>query len=1099
MKIQIMLLLALSLVLFSGSHAYAQTASVANHVVINEIETNPPGDDSKTISEWIELYNPTSETVDIGGWEIVPTVLTKTLVIPAGTEIKSEQFLTFSYRPIWFTDISDSVQLWNSNGTLVDKTPSVTDSDNDFSSWQRIYDAVGSDSDSDWTFETSSPGSTNGKLETQSESTKVSVSINSDKSQYVFGESAVLYGNVSEALFVEKPTFAPVQIIITISGPNYSDIITLYPNLDLEFSTSIGLQNVLGISEGIYNVTAQYGDTADTVQFSVGHQIVEATKKQSHTLHITTDEISYMPGDTVTIYASTTQEVPFEGLKFTVEDSAGDKIAQGTLFPSSDVTIPKEFGNSSGRVFFMTDLFVDTTSPAYGQYRILGQYSTQTAQHTFDVTADVKENTPVSLKTDKPAYEPGEIIVISGRSNDHWVPYLSLEILKSSNLALSTSGGTGLKILDNVKLEGDSTFSHEIAIPENFESFGEYRVTVSGKIGTFSTKFAIVEDSSNFVSPTDPFFVVTDKAVYEIGEVVRISGSIRNQIIASTFVTVPVEITITNTAGNSLASAGTSADENTRAGAPVDLRFTAIPDPAGNFMVDAEAIRSLFPEGAYAIHAKYGNLQDTTVFIVTDPINLGSSEIIVSIDKEIYGFGETLNLFGKFGAQTSDSQAVSLTLYKPDGDTDKFGTTIDGGFFSWSWDTPISETSSGSENDRAVSKSNIGVYRLNVEIGGNNANVFFKISKDPQNYSLDVSPLAVFTDRSLYQLGDTLIVRGNVLEKSQSSAGLIPDLVNIKVLSGVSPYGVIYEANVFPDNGGFYTSSFELPISVFLEGTYNVRASYSGETANAQFGVSSGFVLGTGADLELILTLDKEKYYPGDTLKLHGQPSKIVYVETFDVSIIKQSENSITCGAFYCGQHAGPVTSIQPDPTVSFTFDYKIPESNSLGSYEITVDAGFDTVSITFLVEDPPAPSRITDKVSRIVESNILIAPEPKFSEGHPLTPRAFSGSLLTVRGAESQVNLQITSTDGVCVIGQSDDCLISNSTRSSDAIYSVVSFGQADYKVRYSGPDVVFEKFAILPAANDGSLPLEPFAVSIIKDQQPSRFYYKITYVPLS
>ena len=37
--------------------AYAQTSS--DNVVINEVDINPPGDDSASISEWVELYNPT--------------------------------------------------------------------------------------------------------------------------------------------------------------------------------------------------------------------------------------------------------------------------------------------------------------------------------------------------------------------------------------------------------------------------------------------------------------------------------------------------------------------------------------------------------------------------------------------------------------------------------------------------------------------------------------------------------------------------------------------------------------------------------------------------------------------------------------------------------------------------------------------------------------------------------------------------------------------------------------------------------------------------------------------------------------------------------
>ncbi len=83
---------------FGTSYA---TDELADHVVINEIDTNPVGDDSKTISEWIELYNPTDEDVNIGGWKIASTTVTKkTMTIPASTVIKPGQFLVYSYQSL---------------------------------------------------------------------------------------------------------------------------------------------------------------------------------------------------------------------------------------------------------------------------------------------------------------------------------------------------------------------------------------------------------------------------------------------------------------------------------------------------------------------------------------------------------------------------------------------------------------------------------------------------------------------------------------------------------------------------------------------------------------------------------------------------------------------------------------------------------------------------------------------------------------------------------------------------------------------------------------------------------------------------------------
>ncbi|MEK0340033.1 MAG: lamin tail domain-containing protein [Nitrosopumilus sp.] len=133
--------------------AYAQTDS--DNVVINELDINPPGNDASSVSEWVELYNPTDSDIDIGDWEIASTtVLKKTMTIPTGTIIKPGQFLTYSYQTVWFTDSNESVELRDENGIIIDKTPALADIQNDFTSWQRIYDGYDMNSYDDWKFVT---------------------------------------------------------------------------------------------------------------------------------------------------------------------------------------------------------------------------------------------------------------------------------------------------------------------------------------------------------------------------------------------------------------------------------------------------------------------------------------------------------------------------------------------------------------------------------------------------------------------------------------------------------------------------------------------------------------------------------------------------------------------------------------------------------------------------------------------------------------------------------------------------------------------------------------------------------------------------------
>ena len=158
MKYSIILLLSVILIAGISAPAYAQT--ISDHVVINEVDTNPSGDDSQSASEWVELYNPTDDDVDLSGWQIASTtVLKKTLTIPDGTIIDSGDFLTFVNEKVWFTDTAESIELKNTDGLVIDKTREIYDLDNDSKTWQRIYDGY-----SDWKFVSGTAGGSNGQL-----------------------------------------------------------------------------------------------------------------------------------------------------------------------------------------------------------------------------------------------------------------------------------------------------------------------------------------------------------------------------------------------------------------------------------------------------------------------------------------------------------------------------------------------------------------------------------------------------------------------------------------------------------------------------------------------------------------------------------------------------------------------------------------------------------------------------------------------------------------------------------------------------------------------------------------------------------------------
>ena len=141
----------------------------------------------------------------------------------------------------------------------------------------------------------------------------------------------------------------------------------------------------------------------------------------------------------------------------------------------------------------------------------------------------------------------------------------------------------------------------------------------------------------------------------------------------------------------------------------------------------------------------------------------------------------------------------------------------------------------------------------------------------------------------------------------------------------------------------------------------------------------------------------------------------------------------------------------------------------------------------------------IIEKVNRISDSLISIHTHEKTINEQSVKPRVLSGSMLTIsKNAQSTVNLQVTSESGICIIGQNSDCLVSESTRKPGQIFEVVQIDGLNFNVRYSGPDVRLEKFSILPESSDEFLPDTNWNVEVIKDNEVSRMYYKVTYKTL-
>ena len=473
---------------------------ITDHVVINEVDINPFGDDSLAISEWVELYNPTDSDVDLSGWEIASTtVLKKTFTIPDGTILSPEQILPFTYTKVWFTDSSESVELRNPFGDVIDKTPDITDLKNDFMSWQRSYDGH-----TDWEFSLGNAGGSNGKLMSSDSSSPVVVTLSADKTNYVFDETAIIQGTVSEKVFVEIPTFQAAVILITISGPDFQQSVSLYPDYNLNYETSLDLVQVMGISEGVYDITVTYAGVSETTSFSVESEMIETIETVDSTFNISVDQTEYFLKQTILLTGTTNEIIPYESMKFTVIDPNGKQINDGSLF-----TVDGEFD---------TILSINSNPPVFGEYVIAAEYGDHVDSTTFSLIENIVEidnestsSNEMILQLDDFQYLENDYMNISGSlpnfDSDSDIYYQTV------NLTFYSSDGTLIAFTSAVKgntsgSDVDVPFA-STAIPN---SLGEFSVDVRIPPVLFPVGDYVVKANYGGLMNTVNFSIISEKS-----------------------------------------------------------------------------------------------------------------------------------------------------------------------------------------------------------------------------------------------------------------------------------------------------------------------------------------------------------------------------------------------------------------------------------------------------------------------------------------------------------------------------------------------------------------------------------------------------------
>ena len=133
-------------------------------------------------------------------------------------------------------------------------------------------------------------------------------------------------------------------------------------------------------------------------------------------------------------------------MKFKIFDPKQKLIYDGTLYP-----------DTKGK--FSTKFFINSVKPVFGEYTIVVTYDKETTRGSYELIPEIKEDTIISLSTDKRGYGLGDTVIIYGRSNKVWVSTLDLEIVQSYKSKDITDT---FVVKDLVRLEGDSTFKYEL-------------------------------------------------------------------------------------------------------------------------------------------------------------------------------------------------------------------------------------------------------------------------------------------------------------------------------------------------------------------------------------------------------------------------------------------------------------------------------------------------------------------------------------------------------------------------------------------------------------------------------------------------------------
>ena len=408
---------------------------------------------------------------------------------------------------------------------------------------------------------------------------------------------------------------------------------------------------------------------------------------------------------------------------------------------------------------------------------------------------------------------------------------------------------------------------------------------------------------------------------------------------------------------------------------------------------------------------------------------------------------------------------------------------------------------------------NVGTYYVAATYGDVVSKTTFYVGFEPiEEIEQIESSLNVETDKSEYILGEPILING-----------ITSDIVLFEGVkySITNPIGqLITDGNLFTTDGEFDTSIILSSVTSIF-GAYTITVEYSDQTASAIFNLVENII----EDEEILISdsltfnFDNSEYLINDNISISGSisnfdPLNQIYYQVVIFDFFTSDEKPVLMLGRFDENDTHEYVDVPfqltavPDTSGNFTLYARLlPLIFSEGNYDVKANYGGLTSSQNFSIVDEKSliPDKLLDvfniktiieKTNRISDNLISINTVQKVIDNQPVKPRVLSGSMITMtEDSQSDVNLRVTSESGICVIGPGADCLVSESTRKPGQIFDVVQVDGLELNVRYSGSDVRLEKFSILPKSSDEFFPDTNWDVEVIKNDEVSRVYYKITY----